>query len=488
MNKYLNRIRISVGMIVILSTVALAPFAHAADAVDDLGGSFSSSGGGYVCDPSKFAILKLLNSYSTSIVSTALTHNESLSSIKPFYMLVGMSAAEQQGCLNYLAENAGLPSCFNTAIKELNCPDSKVEYCESLINSYNVADGGYNPRKFANSKVSGSLLGYAYFVQNTMRYEPVPVNTAYFFKDYAAKLPVVGETVYAQNQVDYGHTLINAVLNIWKVFRNMAYALMAVIMLWVGFAIITRRRINAQTVVNVQYALPKIVIALVFIALSYPIGALMTSFAWTLFHSAPEIITSITGDQRIAALQTTACYSFTSGSSAMAASEKLGLGGLSALIGTIATMAAGAGPFWSLIALTQGVVILFYLFAYIKAIWLYFKMVMNTAWAPLQIALYALPGNDDKLENWFKQMVAWGAGIFAMALILKLTQGFSVDMILQTFAPVLEGQSVIQNSIVSGSLYNVILAPMLMVFGAALAISAPGKIEEALIGKKGGKR
>jgi len=45
----------------------------------------------------------------------------------------------------------------------------------------------YDIDEVSNRKISGSLLGYAYLVRNTMQYEPVPVNTAYFFKDYAAK-------------------------------------------------------------------------------------------------------------------------------------------------------------------------------------------------------------------------------------------------------------------------------------------------------------
>ncbi len=481
----LTRLRIILLGFVVLVALSAAPLSYAQGSPTGP----TAATGGYVCDPAKFSILKLLNSFSTSIVSTALTHNEALSSIKPFYMMVGMSPAEQQGCLNYLADNGGLPTCFANAVKGLNCPDTEAKICESLMNQYQTTTGsGYRPQQFAQSKVSGSLLGYTYFVQNTMNYEPVPVNTAYFFKDYAAKLPIVGETVYAQNVTDYGHTLINAILNMWKVFRNIAYALMAIIMLWVGFAIISRKRISSQTVVNVQYALPKIVIALVFIALSYPIGALITSFSWTLFHSSSEIIMSITGNQRPVANDLATC-GFANFGSAIGAVNNVGIGGLMALLGTISIYAAGAGAFIGLIGFTEGIVIVFLLFAYIKAFWIYFKMVMSTATAPLQIALYALPGNDDKLELWLKQMIAWGAGMFGMALILNLVQAFAIDLIFQVFTPVLQGDPVIHNSIVSGSLYNVVLAPLMMIFGASLAIRIPNTIEDLIIGpKKGGKR
>jgi hypothetical protein len=447
----------------------------------------SSDTGGYVCDSAKFSILKMLDSFSTSIVSTAMTHSEALTAIKPFYMAVGMSHAEMMGCMPYIARNVFPGQPASTALLSLNCSETDVAICTSLLNQYNVGGrqsaSGYDPVKFAKSKVSGSLLGMAYFVQNTMEYEPVPVNTAFFFRDYAAKLPIIGETVYAQNVTDYGHTFINAILNMWKVFRNIAYALMAVIMLWVGFAIITRRKISAQTVVNVQYALPKIVIALIFIALSYPIGALITSLSWTLFHSSGEIIMSIIGPNMSAS-----ALGGMSFQQSLLAAEKLGAGGNAALTMLIMVASAGSGGLMALFGFVFAVVIAFWLFAYLKAFWIYLKMVISTAISPLQIALYALPGNDDKLENWLKQMVAWGAGIFGMALILDLLMAFSLDLLLQAFIPVLTGGGLGQQ-LVSGSLFNVIIAPAMTIFGAVTAIQAPNKIEEMIMGpKKGGKR
>ncbi len=448
----------------------------------------SSATGGYVCDAAKFSILKLLDSFSTSIISTALTHSEALTAIKPFYMASGMSHAEMMGCMPYIARNIFQPCGSATAqnsLLSLNCSETDERLCRSLVNQFNVGSSlGYNQQEFAQGKVSGSLLGLVYFVQNTMKYEPVPVNMAYFFKDYAAKLPIVGETVYAQNNADYGHTLINAVLNMWKVFRNIAYGLMAVIMLWVGFAIITRRRISSQTVVNVQYALPKIVIALVMIALSYPIGALITSLSWTLFHSAQAIILSITGPD-IAASAVSGGMTFTQ---SICAAQKLGAGGQGAIVMLMMVAAVGSGALLMVLGFVFAVVIAFYLFAYIKAFWLYFKMVVYTATAPLQIALYALPGQDDKLENWLKQMLAWGMGIFGMALVLQLVQAFSIDLLLQAFLPIISGGSTPGQVLVSGSLFNVVIAPLMTIFGAATALKVPGYIQDMLMGSSKGKR
>lgn len=438
--------------------------------------------GGELCDIAKASILKMLDSYSTSLVSTGLVHSEVLSSIKPFYMGLGMSHGEQMGCLGYIASAANLGGEFDAAVNSLGCAETDQAICESLLNQYNQGStgSGYDGRKFAQGKVSGSLLGYTYFVQNTLKYEPVPVNMAYFFNDYLAKIPVIGETAYAQSQTDYGQVLINAVLNMWKVFRNIAYALMSVIMLWVGFAIITRRRIAAQTVVNVQYALPKIVIALVFIALSYPIGALITSFSWTLFNSSTEIIASITGVTPAAAGQGLGL----SLSQANEALKNIGVGGLMTVLLLIMTAAAGTGGLLALQGFVLIVVLVFVLFAYIKAFWLYLKMVIHTATAPLHIALYALPGQDDKLEMWFKQMLAWGGGIFGMRLVLDLVMAFSMDLLLQSFLPVISGSQSVGVAIVSGSLFNVAIAPLMTIFGAATAIKIPSTIENMLIGPK----
>ncbi len=452
----------------------------------------SESGGGIACDPAKFTFRKYQDSFVVSLLATTLLHSAGVSDVKPWFTSFGASPAESMGCGNYIVRNT--PGVRGTnlgnAILSQNCPDTDESICRSITNQFELGGGdreigavrGYDSEGFANSKVAGSLLGYAYLVQNTVTYEPVPVNMAYFFKDYAAKLPIIGDSVYAANTTEYGHTLINSVLGLWKIFRNIAYAMMSLIMLWVGFAIITRKKISSQTVVNVQYAMPKIVIALIMIAFSYPIGALITSLSWTLWNNALSIISSVSSGALVSG-----GLSFAE----MANSTKqLGIGGLVLLIQKVSIGVGGVGSLLYLLPLLGIVIIGFALFASLKALWIYIKMVISIATSPLQIALYALPGQDDKLEMWLKQMLSWGIGLFGMAMVYWLTLTFSLSLIVQTFTITGSQWKIAagKEAIVSGSLFNVFIVPLIIVFGLATSIKVPNMVEEMIMDKKGGKR
>lgn len=454
------------------------------------GAGTGSSVSSIVCDPSKFSLEKLMSSFPINIISTyLLSANGAGQMILPLWLAMGVSPAEMQGCLGYIGDIARTLPLGQAAMAQ-NCPTTAVPVCASLLNQYAVggaplgaagdstatfASNGFTPSAFANSKVSGSLLGYAYLVSNTIQYEPVPVNTAYFFNSYLAKIPVVGDKAYAATQGAYGQTLINASLGIWEIFRNIAYGLMALVMLWVGFAIITRRRISAQTVVSVQYALPKIVIALILIAFSYPIGATITSISWALWNSAPKIIQSLSGATTFADLY--AIY------------LKLGIGGQMILLFSMLAATSGGGALLLISILILIVCIVFFLWAYLKSLWLYIKMVINTATSPLQIAMFALPGQDDKLEKWFMQMLAMGMGLFGMRMVMDLTGVFALELIGNAFtADTSTGAFSVAQAIVSGQLFNFYIAPMLIVFGYATAIKVPDMLDEMLVNPKGKKR
>jgi len=118
-------------------------------------------------------------------------------------------------------------------------------------------------------------------------------------------------------------------------------------------------------------------------------------------------------------------------------------------------------------------------------LWIYLKMVISIAYSPLQIALYALPGNDDKLEMWLKQMIAWGASIFGMRVVMDLCNIFAFSLILQAFATAGSGGGLTGGAIkiVSGSLFNILLVPTMIVFGYATAIKVPDVLQEMIVGK-----
>lgn len=68
-----------------------------------------------------------------------------------------------------------------------------------------------------------------------------------------------------------GFAGLTPLLSIWKVTRNIAYSVLIIIIVAIGFMIIFRMKIDPKTVISFQAALPKIILALILITFSYPI-------------------------------------------------------------------------------------------------------------------------------------------------------------------------------------------------------------------------
>ena len=78
-------------------------------------------------------------------------------------------------------------------------------------------------------------------------------------------------SAYAQGT---GYSAMSPFLPFWKAFRNVAYSLYIIMFVVVGIMIMLRTKINAQTVITIQSALPNLVITLLLITFSSPSSAL----------------------------------------------------------------------------------------------------------------------------------------------------------------------------------------------------------------------
>jgi hypothetical protein len=99
-------------------------------------------------------------------------------------------------------------------------------------------------------------------------YQHPPASTYAFAVDVGETLGFIPKQAYAQG---VGFTGLRPLLGIWKVFRNIAYGVIAIIIVVVGFMVMLRTKIDPKTVVSVQNAIPKIVWALILVTFSYAI-------------------------------------------------------------------------------------------------------------------------------------------------------------------------------------------------------------------------
>ncbi len=85
---------------------------------------------------------------------------------------------------------------------------------------------------------------------------------------------------YASEGIGFGS--IQAFGNIWKAFRDVAYMIMVIILIAIGFMIMFRTKLNPQTVISIENSLPNIVIALILITFSFAIAGFLIDFMYVL--------------------------------------------------------------------------------------------------------------------------------------------------------------------------------------------------------------
>lgn len=79
-----------------------------------------------------------------------------------------------------------------------------------------------------------------------------------------------------------GFAAIKPFSNLWKIFRDLSYMLLVIVLIAIGFMIMFRAKINPQTVISVENALPKIVIALILITFSFAIAGFLIDLMYVL--------------------------------------------------------------------------------------------------------------------------------------------------------------------------------------------------------------
>ena len=87
-----------------------------------------------------------------------------------------------------------------------------------------------------------------------------------------------------------GFAAIKPFAGLWKIFRDFSYMLLVLVLIAIGFMIMFRMKINPQTVISVEAALPKIVLALLLITFSFPIAGFLIDMMYIIMAVAINIL------------------------------------------------------------------------------------------------------------------------------------------------------------------------------------------------------
>ena len=102
-----------------------------------------------------------------------------------------------------------------------------------------------------------------------------PASSTIYIADISKNIGIAPAHALGLNDYPGGFTVFQPVLKIWKIFRNIAYLVFIVIFVIMGFMIMFRAKLNPQTVISIQTAIPKIIIGLLGVTFSYAIAGLI---------------------------------------------------------------------------------------------------------------------------------------------------------------------------------------------------------------------
>ncbi|MGI6776159.1 MAG: hypothetical protein ACOX5S_02640 [Patescibacteria group bacterium] len=357
----------------------------------------------------------------------------------------------------------GKVASFEEAVyetNEFNNESHSYATTENIIQSLNNMILGCATETCANALASKGLptngaVGAASGLIASL-YATPPASSAYYLADLGQRLNLT-QSVYAQG---IGFSGLNPLLDLWKAARNVAYTFFIFVFLIIGFAIMFRAKINPQTVVTIQSAIPKAVVALILVTFSYAIAGLMIDLMYLsiglLFGLIPanfkaflphgsDVTPYYTGGfgELIHNVWDAGWGSFwrvlTEGVGWTGLGVDAGITGIAAGIAALLSGPTGWVALATAVAtpiLLIFLVAIIVLFATVKIFWVllvsYINIIISILIAPIQLMLSAIPGQNTFgpwISNLLKNILVFPAtvGMFILAFILSDLSKISGD-------------------------------------------------------------
>jgi hypothetical protein len=255
-------------------------------------------------------------------------------------------------------------------------------------------------------------------------------------------------------------------------------------MLVIGIMIITRKKINPQAVVTAQYALPKVIVALLLITFSYPIGAFMAQTGYVLMFNAPRLVQTAPGFDApinpLGSLGNLDTYWRTSagmlyrGLGGTGTYDGLNVGKLLLVLFMSGYNALGVGIVSTIMTLLTLLIILIgWLILAFIILFTYLKMIVHIIGSPIIFALGSIPGQGTETltEDWFKKMAAYMISLPAMVIIASVAAQITNTLNLAALG---NNQPA---AFYGGYMVSLLAGPFITLAGFFFAAQMPGKIE-----------
>ena len=194
--------------------------------------------------------------------------------------------------LNHIVGNAGLVGCV---VREAWVGTQNWGACVPLLQAAicTLADANVFPEPpgfcggATNTKEGSRALAAANPVQDILS-GARPISGIGYLRSAASKFNLVSE-VKAQG---FGFEASSSMRTLWVAVRNVTYFILILMIIGMAFLIMFRFKISPQTVITVQSALPKIIIALLLITFSYAIAGFMIDLLYVVIGIIAGILSS----------------------------------------------------------------------------------------------------------------------------------------------------------------------------------------------------
>jgi hypothetical protein len=153
----------------------------------------------------------------------------------------------------------------------------------------------------ATGNINGGAL--AYVSQGILALYTPPTSTYQYIAHFGEDTGLFPKSAYAQ-VTGAGANVINPVEKLWKVTSNIAYMAFILVFIAAGVMIMFRQKLNPQTVIGIQQALPGIVVSLILVYFSYFIAAFIVDFAFIGTRVVAEIFISSEADNYFSPIET----------------------------------------------------------------------------------------------------------------------------------------------------------------------------------------
>lgn len=254
-------------------------------------------------------------------------------------------------------------------------------------------------------------------------------------------IPIVSRAYAQSTGGGTGYNAMKPFLEFWKVFRNLAYSLYIIMFVVVGIMIMLRTKVNAQTIITIQTALPNLLITLLLITFSYAIVGFMIDLMYFLIYFIVYLISSagiIDASMSIKRLMSYSAWGvvFEGRNSIITAVTSslqgilgsIGTGGAGLLGGALSTVDNLAqfgtlgmmSPIYVFVSVSFVIAMLKLMVALVKS---YVMIIIQTITAPVQILMNAMPGSK-AFSEWLKRTASYlipfpvAAAMFIFSAIL----------------------------------------------------------------------